>query len=174
MGAWCRGRLGLGAGLLLRTLARVLCWLYFLSLLAKVFSFALGRGLGGVLPAVVGVGAGLLLRRPSHVICWIFYLALLARVFSFALGRGFGRGAGAEVKGQCWVAAAYVSAGLMFAVFLITISHCPWRDFISLSNGDKETKQRKRLSTICIKCPQRADHCFWFPRRTVLARATDT
>jgi len=28
-----------------------------------------------------------------------------------------------------------------------TISHCAWRHFISLSNGDKETKQRKRLST---------------------------
>src|SRR6202046_3762622 len=58
----------------------------------------------------------------------------------------------------------------MLAKFFITISHCAWRDFISLSNGDKETKQRKRLSTICIKCPQRADHCFWFPRRTVLAK----
>src|SRR5271154_4676340 len=58
----------------------------------------------------------------------------------------------------------------MLANFFITISHCPWRDFISLSNGDKETKQRKRLPTICFKCPQRADHCFWFPRRTVLAK----
>src|ERR1700733_10020879 len=58
----------------------------------------------------------------------------------------------------------------MLAVFFITISHCAWRHFISLSNGDKETKQRKRLSTICIKCPQRADHCFWFPRSTVLAK----
>src|SRR5277367_4869670 len=58
----------------------------------------------------------------------------------------------------------------MLAKFFITISHCPWRDFISLSNGDKETKQRKRLPTICIKCPQRADHCFWFPRSTVLAK----
>jgi hypothetical protein len=56
------------------------------------------------------------------------------------------------------------------AIFFITISHCAWRHFISLSFGDKETKQRKRLPTICIKCPQRADHCFWFPRRTVLAK----
>src|SRR5271155_3905213 len=68
------------------------------------------------------------------------------------------------------VVAAYVSAGSMRAKFFITISHCPWRDFISLSNGDKETKQRKRLPTICFKCPQRAGHCFWFPRRTVLAK----
>ncbi len=82
-----------------------------------------------------------------------------------ARGRATGGG-----RGWCWVAAAYVSAGSMLAKFFITISHCPWRDFISLSNGDKETKQRKRLSTICIKCPQRADHCFWFPRRTVLAK----
>src|SRR5471032_3166691 len=73
-------------------------------------------------------------------------------------------------RGRCWVAAAHVSAGCILAKFFITISHCPWRDFISLSNGDKETKQRKRLPTICIKCPQRADHCFWFPRRTVLAK----
>src|ERR1700675_2128607 len=35
----------------------------------------------------------------------------------------------------------------MFSVFFITISHCAWRHFISLSNGDKETKQRKRLPT---------------------------
>src|SRR5471032_2116417 len=73
-------------------------------------------------------------------------------------------------RGWCWVATAYVSAGCMLAKFFITISHCPWRDFISLSNGDKETKQRKRLPTNCIKCPQRADHCFWFPRSTVLAK----
>ena len=32
-------------------------------------------------------------------------------------------------------------------IFFSTISHCPWRDFISFSNGEKETKQRKRLST---------------------------
>jgi hypothetical protein len=83
---------------------------------------------------------------------------------------GFGRGAYAVVGGRRRVVAAYVSAGSMLAIFFITISHCPWRDFISLSNGDKETKQRKRLPTICFKCPQRADHCFWFPRRTVLVK----
>ena len=52
-----------GAGLLLLTLARVICWLFSLSLLATVhglLAFALG-GLGGVLPAAVGVDAGLLL-----------------------------------------------------------------------------------------------------------------
>ena len=51
-----RTRSGLGAGgavvrfsagLLLRTFARVECWLNFLSLLARVFSFALGRGMVG-------------------------------------------------------------------------------------------------------------------------------
>src|SRR5271154_5298310 len=87
---------------------------------------------------------------------------------------GYVVSAGVSGQGRGRVAAAYLSASYMLAIFFITISHCPWRDFISLSNGDKETKQRKRLSTICIKCPQRAGHCFWFPRSTVLARATDT
>src|SRR5271170_2681419 len=58
--------------------------------------------------------------------------------------RGRATGGG---RGWCRVAAAYVSAGYMLAIFFITISHCAWRHFISLSNGDKETKQRKRLST---------------------------
>jgi hypothetical protein len=47
---------GVSAGLLLLTLARVICWLYFLSLLARLFSFALGVLRGG-LPAVVEVSA---------------------------------------------------------------------------------------------------------------------
>ncbi len=136
----------------------------------------------------------------------VFFITI-SQLFSFALGIFWG-GVPAVVKGQCWVVAAYVSsgfilavffitishcpwrdfismsvglgrrrvvaayvsAGLMLAKFFITISHCPWRDFISWSFGDKETKQRKRLPTICIKCPQRADRCFWFPRRTVLAK----
>ena len=73
-------------------------------------------------------------------------------------------------QGSALGASAYVSAGYMMAIFFITISHCAWRHFISWSFGDKETKQRKRLPTIYIKCPQRADHCFWFPRSTVLAK----
>jgi hypothetical protein len=76
--------------------------------------------------------------------------------------------------GLCWVAAAYVSSGCMLAIFFIAISHCAWRHFISWSFGDKETKQRKRPSTIDIECPQRADHCFWFPNSTVLTRTTDS
>ena len=55
---------------------------------------------GAVLMAAVGVDAGLLLLT-------------LARLFSFALGRGFERGATAVVVSQCWVVAAYVSAGYM-------------------------------------------------------------
>jgi hypothetical protein len=47
----------------------------------------------------------------------------------------------------CWVAAFYAIARFILADFFSTISHCPWRDFISFSNGEKETKQRKRLST---------------------------
>ncbi len=83
-------------------------------------------------------------------------------VSAFVVGVDAGVLLHALARVQCWLN------------FFITISHCPWRDFISLSNGDKETKQRKRLSTTCIKCPQRADPCFWFPRSTVLARTTDT
>jgi hypothetical protein len=78
-----------------------------------------------------------------------------------------------------FAAAGWASAGLL----LLTLARVVcWLDFLSLlatvrggtsflcPNGDKETKQRKRLPTICIKCPQRADHCFWFPNRTVLAK----
>jgi hypothetical protein len=36
----------------------------------------------------------------------------------------------------------------MLDVFFITVSHCAWRHVISFSTGEKETKQRKRLSTI--------------------------
>jgi hypothetical protein len=47
----------------------------------------------------------------------------------------------------CRVAAFCAIARSALSDFFITISHCPWRDFISLSNSDKETKQRKRLAT---------------------------
>jgi hypothetical protein len=95
---------------------------------------------------------------------------ILAQFFStFSHSRG-SRSVHARGTGFCRVAAAYVSACCMLAFLFRTISHCPWRDFISWSFGDKETKQRKRLPTIYIKCPQRADHCFWLPRRTVLAK----
>ena len=51
------------------------------------------------------------------------------------------------VLGCCWVAAVWACLGFVLADLFSTISHCPWRDFISFSNGEKETKQRKRLST---------------------------
>jgi hypothetical protein len=57
---------GVGAGLVLLTLARVLCWLYFLSLLARCLRSHPGFW-GGVLTAVVGVGAGLLLLTLARV-----------------------------------------------------------------------------------------------------------
>ncbi len=69
---------GVGAGLLLLALARVQCWLNFLSLLARIFSFALG--FWGALAAVVGVGAGLLLLTLARVIYWLIFLSLLATV----------------------------------------------------------------------------------------------
>src|ERR1700693_4144123 len=70
-----------------------------------------------------------------------------ARVISVRT-RGFRGRASGGGRGRCRGAAADVSVGYMLAMFLITISHCAWRHFISLSNGDKETKQRKRLPTI--------------------------
>jgi hypothetical protein len=38
-------------------------------------------------------------------------------------------------------------AGSVLTDFSIAFSHCAWRHVISLSNSDKETKQRKRLAT---------------------------
>src|SRR5258708_33111597 len=67
--------------------------------------------------------------------------------FDIVVTRGFWwRGSGCG-RGRCWVAAAYALAGSILLIFFITISHYAWRHFISLSNGDKETKQRKRLPT---------------------------
>ncbi len=62
---------GVGAGLLLLTLARVVCWQYS--------AFALGV-FWGVLSAAVGVGAGLLLLTLARVVCWLYFLSLLATV----------------------------------------------------------------------------------------------
>src|ERR1700712_3389358 len=76
-----------------------------------------------------------------------------------------GAGAGVDVGvGCCWVAAGLLLflafACSVFADFFSTFSHCPWRDFISLSNSDKETKQRKRLEPLILKWPERAVfHC---------------
>jgi hypothetical protein len=53
---------GFNAGLLLLTLARVVCWLYFYRYYPGYFSLALGRGFGRGTDAVVGVSAGLLLH----------------------------------------------------------------------------------------------------------------
>jgi hypothetical protein len=50
------------------------------------------------------------------------------------------------VLGWCWVAAFYVFAGSVLTDFFITISHCPWRDFISFSDGEKETEAKKTPS----------------------------
>jgi len=43
----------------------------------------------------------------------------------------------------------------------------------SYVQSDKETKQRKRFHLPKIKCPQRAVLFHWYPKSTVLARATD-
>jgi hypothetical protein len=47
----------------------------------------------------------------------------------------------------CRVAAFCACARSVLSDFFSTIGHCAWRHFISFSNGEKETKQRKRLST---------------------------
>jgi hypothetical protein len=78
-----------------------------------------------VLGSVVGGDAGLLLRTLARVVRW--------QCFAFALGRGIGARSVCSGQGRCRVAAAYVSSGCMLANFFITISHCPWRDFISMS-----------------------------------------
>ena len=50
---------------------------------------------------------------------------------------------GLSGRGSRRVAAFRLSGLLELAVFFITISHCPWRDFISFSTGEKETEAKK-------------------------------
>ncbi len=157
---WCRvGAAYVSAGLMLAKFFITISQGIFVRTRGVLCGRASGGGRGWCWVAAAYVSAGCMLAKFFITIShcpWRDFISM------------------SVVLGRRRVAAAYVSAGFMLAIFFITISHCPWRDFISLSNGDKETKQRKRLPTICFKCPQRADHCFWFPRRTVLARATDT
>jgi hypothetical protein len=63
-------------------------------------------------------------------------------VSTLALGRVVRGG-----RGHCRVAAFWVFSGSVLADFFSAVSHCAWQHFISLSNSDKETKQRKRLAT---------------------------
>jgi hypothetical protein len=59
---------------------------------------------------------------------------------------GFGACALAVInsgRGWCRVAAFLGFAGSVLADFFITVSHCPWRDFISFSDGEKETEAKK-------------------------------
>ena len=96
------------------------------------------------------------------------------------VGWGLCRGARGLVwdvsgRGRCWVAAFCVRGRSMLAVLFITISHCPWRDFISWSFGDKETEAKKtpfhhrRLSVPSVQF-----HCRWHVSSTVLARAPES
>jgi hypothetical protein len=62
---------GVAAGLLLLSLAWVVCWQYF---------YVRTRVFGGVLPAVIGFSAGLLLRTLARVVCDLYFLSLLATV----------------------------------------------------------------------------------------------
>ena len=74
---------------------------------------------------------------------------------------------------QCWVAAFTVFAGLVLAVFFITISHCAWRRVISWSLVTKKQSKENAFTTLKIKCPQRAVLIHGCPKSTVLARAPD-
>src|ERR1700712_2411726 len=61
-------------------------------------------------------------------------------------------------------------AGSVQADLFSTASHCAWRHFISLSNSDKETKQRKRLQPLILKWPERAVLTVWDFGRTLGAK----
>ena len=71
----------------------------------------------------------------------------------------FGGPAGVDVgavllaleRGSCW-AVLRLFARVLCRIFLLsTISPCAGRHFISFSNGEKETKQRKRLQTLVCR-----------------------
>jgi hypothetical protein len=46
-------------------------------------------------------------------------------------------------RGQCRGAAFCAYARFVLIDLFSTISHCPWRDFISFSDGEKETEAKK-------------------------------
>ena len=95
-------------------------------------------------------------------------------------GRGVGGRVQAGLHGfcvsgrvHCRVAAFQVFAHLVLADFFITISHCAWRRVISLSKATKKRSKENAFTSLKIKCPQRAVLFHWYPKSTVLARATD-
>ncbi|WP_157766646.1 hypothetical protein [Caballeronia sordidicola] len=59
-------------------------------------------------------------------------------------------------------------------VLLSTISHCPWRDFISFSNGEKETNKENAFQPLILKWTKRAVSSAWDFKRTVAAITTNT
>jgi hypothetical protein len=68
-------------------------------------------------------------------------------------GRFFGGRATGGGRGQCRVGAADVSASYMLAIFFIIISHCPWRDFISWSFGDKKRSKENAFPQSVLSVP---------------------
>jgi hypothetical protein len=97
-----------------------------------------GRGIGGFFVRTRFFGGGGLgdgwgwvgmgLLRPARGLCFLDFLALLATCV--AAGRS-----APPRRGRCRVVAAYAFARFVLAGFFCTISHCPWRDFISMSVG---------------------------------------
>jgi hypothetical protein len=60
--------------------SRVICWLYFLALLATAFSCALGESLGTGYRRWSGVSVGLLLLTSSRVVCWLIVMKNIVNI----------------------------------------------------------------------------------------------
>jgi hypothetical protein len=100
-------------------------------------------------------------------------------VAGFLLSQMSSAGAWAVVQraglGQCRVAAFCACARFLFSDFFSTVSHCPWRDFISFSDGEKETEakktplNRKLLGVQSVQFPT-----VWYFRKTLDAAITNT
>jgi hypothetical protein len=56
---------------------------------------------------------------------------------------GGGLGFGFEVRVSAGLLLFGVFSGSFLVDFFSTFSHCPWRDFISFSDGEKETEAKK-------------------------------
>jgi hypothetical protein len=78
-------------------------------------------------------------------------------------------------QGKCQVAAFWVLAGFVLADFFSTFSHCPWRDFISFSDGEKETEAKKTpLNRQLLGVPSVQFSTVWYFRKTLDAALTIT
>jgi hypothetical protein len=75
----------------------------------------------------------------------------LALVHRWRGWRGFGvwvPGSGVSGRGQCRVAAFWVSGLRASDVFFITISHCAWRRVISFSKAKKKRSKENAFTAL--------------------------